>query len=356
MSTPHQTVATSTTPHRCPPLAPFNGKATAVVEPATERRTLSMSPSTVPDWPPLSVSQVGIRRGQLSASELTEYVRCPRRHQYRYQVGIIETTIRALHADRLPPAMRGAAVHQYLARHRDDWTLEERRRAMLTALRVHSQSDPYLTPEAHVDDLLMVADQYLESEWHRRATAADEVRREQPFVFQLRGDMTLVGTFDLLLREGERWTIIDYKTSNLPEGVAADEGLQRLARRYEVQAAIYALALEHLVGETAVGTIVFSFLEIGGTAVELSVSAAWLDRWRQALPHVVHRARQGVYGDRPTWSPELCDGCPYAGMCRPTGLPTGNSGRAAVVTIGSSNGGSSGVGTPTDVSSETNHV
>ncbi|MGE0788261.1 MAG: UvrD-helicase domain-containing protein [Sandaracinaceae bacterium] len=61
-----------------------------------------------------------------------------------------------------------------------------------------------------------------------RARGADETRRECPIVLPLPDGTSAEGVIDLAFREGERWTVVDYKTDrepvadNVPYGVQVD--------------------------------------------------------------------------------------------------------------------------------------
>jgi ATP-dependent exoDNAse (exonuclease V) beta subunit len=54
----------------------------------------------------------------------------------------------------------------------------------------------------------------------RRAAAADELFRELPLARRLAGGSLVEGVADLLFREGEAWTLVDFKT-DAPERLAA---------------------------------------------------------------------------------------------------------------------------------------
>jgi len=77
--------------------------------------------------------------------------------------------------------------------------------------------------------------------------AAREVYREVPFVQRI-GERTIHGVIDLLMRdETDQWRLVDYKTSWLGESVS-EADLAAHARRYHLQAGVYAAAVQALVG------------------------------------------------------------------------------------------------------------
>jgi ATP-dependent helicase/nuclease subunit A len=85
----------------------------------------------------------------------------------------------------------------------------------------------------------------LASELMRRAAKADEVYREVPFSVMADGGL-MEGKMDLLFREGERWTLVDYKT----DSVARPE-------LYAAQMAAYVAAVERTAGIRIAETILF---------------------------------------------------------------------------------------------------
>jgi ATP-dependent exoDNAse (exonuclease V) beta subunit len=50
----------------------------------------------------------------------------------------------------------------------------------------------------------------------RRAASASECRREEPIVHRLEDGTLLEGVVDLAFRDGEGWTVVDFKTDALP--------------------------------------------------------------------------------------------------------------------------------------------
>lgn len=251
-----------------------------------------------------------------SASELQAYVECPYRHQYRYRNGLSETSIRRPDGD-LSVAALGSALHDYLARHEHSWSEAERRAALGAAVRQHARLSPDAAVQRHVDELAAVVNRYRRSEWHRRVSAAEERHREQPFYFEI-DDVRLSGAVDVLLREGDSWTAIDYKTTRLGSPANLNIELVEAAGWYEVQAAVYALAAEK--AGRPLRQFAFYFTE-PGAAVAITVTPAWLRGWRERILAVAHRLRRGLYGGEPTWAERRCGPCEYVRICRPVGAP-----------------------------------
>jgi ATP-dependent exoDNAse (exonuclease V) beta subunit len=81
----------------------------------------------------------------------------------------------------------------------------------------------------------------------RRAASAARCHREAPFVLRWEGNRIVEGTIDLLFAEdGERWTVVDFKT----DVDAAD-----LAQRYHRQLAWYLFAVERMMKAPASGIL-----------------------------------------------------------------------------------------------------
>jgi ATP-dependent exoDNAse (exonuclease V) beta subunit len=81
----------------------------------------------------------------------------------------------------------------------------------------------------------------------RDAERRGECRRETPIVCPLPDGTIIEGVVDLAFREGDRWTVVDFKTDR--EISEAGE------ERYRRQLAVYCAAIARSTGENAVGTI-----------------------------------------------------------------------------------------------------
>jgi ATP-dependent exoDNAse (exonuclease V) beta subunit len=81
----------------------------------------------------------------------------------------------------------------------------------------------------------------LQSELFRRAAKADAVYRELPFA-----TTTMDGKIDLLFREGDRWTLVDYKTDAVPA-----------PEKYREQMAAYRAALQQTAGIAVAETLLY---------------------------------------------------------------------------------------------------
>ena len=99
---------------------------------------------------------------------------------------------------------------------------------------------------------------FVQSDIGRRVANAvncGSVRREQPFVFEYKGQL-IQGIIDLCFEEDGEIVIVDYKTDRVMKGKA---GEKELVKRYAIQLDYYAKALEQLTGKTVKEKIVYSF-------------------------------------------------------------------------------------------------
>jgi ATP-dependent helicase/nuclease subunit A len=69
------------------------------------------------------------------------------------------------------------------------------------------------------------------------------------------GDVVVEGFVDLLVETADGLVVVDYKT----DGVRSDDELDAAYRRYRLQGAAYALALEEHLGRSVAG-VVFLFV------------------------------------------------------------------------------------------------
>jgi ATP-dependent exoDNAse (exonuclease V) beta subunit len=157
-----------------------------------------------------------------------------------------------------------------------------------------------------LDELRALVVGFLASALRVRLATAKDVRREQPFAFQL-GRLPLLGVFDLVAREGIRTLVVDWKSDRLA-GAAPGEVV---ARSYGLQRAAYALAALRA-GASEV-EIIHCFLERPDDPVaetyrpqdEPALEAVLTARAERVL------ARDFTVSDDP--GPRICDGCPGRG-------------------------------------------
>jgi ATP-dependent helicase/nuclease subunit A len=144
-------------------------------------------------------------------------------------------------------------------------------------------------------------------------------RPEVPFVLELAGAVVR-GKIDLLCETEDGMVVVDYKTDAL-QGTDAAE----LAKRYETQRDLYALAVSAALPKRSNGVLraAYCFLEAPGRTVIEAYDAAALAAARGRLERLIAGIRGGEFGrtERPHRS--LCFGCPAAArLCgRPAWRP-----------------------------------
>ncbi|MBB4662546.1 UvrD-helicase domain-containing protein [Conexibacter arvalis] len=202
----------------------------------------------------------------------------------------------------LDAATRGVIVHRLLEE--SDLVRAQPPDAELVrraAIRAGADPSPH-----ELDELRALVVGFLASPLRERVAAASEIRREQPFSFQL-GGFPLVGVFDLIAREGTRALVVDWKSDRLEGG---DPG-EAVARNYAVQRAAYALAA--LRDGAPEVEIVHCFLE----RPEAPVASTYRQQDAAALEAALEERaarvleRDFAVSDEP--EPRVCDGCPGRG-------------------------------------------
>ncbi len=150
------------------------------------------------------------------------------------------------------------------------------------------------------------------SETFVRLAGVRERRNEQRFAFTV-GETLITGVFDLVARERTgALLVVDYKSDRLA-GLAPHE---LVARRYEIQRSLYALAALELGAESV--EVMHLFLEAPDQPACRRYSAADADVLRATLARrlatVLGPAANYGVTDRP--GREVCEGCPaQGGLC-----------------------------------------
>lgn len=162
-------------------------------------------------------------------------------------------TVPSAHAERA--ALFGTLMHEVLAEM--DFKQPE---LALTAWRIAAT-------EAGLDEREVkrgtdMLQRFARTKLFERIRNASEIHREMPFAFQ-RGEMLMEGVMDVVFKEGDRWSLVDYKTDQIrPEEVAGQ------AEHYRPQLQAYGEALEILGGIRPAKILVFL-----GPAVEVPIDA-----------------------------------------------------------------------------------
>ena len=161
-------------------------------------------------------------------------------------------------------------------------------------------ANPRATDE-EVARIRSLIEAYCTSELAARVAALDGVAKEPHFTFEHDG-VLLHGFLDTYHRAGDRALVVDYK-SNLLEG---QEPAEIVARSYELQRLVYALACFHAGAEEV--EVAYLFLERPEEPVTSTFTRAQVPELEVELSAAIARLRAGEF--RPTPSEYACAGCP----------------------------------------------
>ncbi|MEZ6186008.1 MAG: UvrD-helicase domain-containing protein [Planctomycetota bacterium] len=241
-----------------------------------------------------------------TVSEVLTWSRCPRRALFEHVLGEDDPwrPPSGGGGGDVPADALGVFVHELLAS-------GVRPRPQLLA-RLEQLALPRWVPphalEEGVDHALRLVQGFERSPLGQRAAAADEVRREPPFLVRVElaggARVLLRGTPDLLFREGERWTLVDYKSGDL----TALEVPARLESD-RVQLQLYALALAEGGLELAEARVAYLAAEIDAA---VPVGPDVRAETRALLADFVDARRALELPPRPG---PLCARCPHTPHC-----------------------------------------
>ena len=225
-----------------------------------DARLESASPDTqrpvadVAGLPPLLVP-VQVPRGldRHSATELLTWSRCPRRHGFRYVLGLREPRVQRDGDAFIDAVARGLIVHDVLEHLREDEELDE----LLDSAIGRWDPDappPDTTRGSHYrthlrEEIALVADH----PDYRALASAPGARRELAFVHLDAGGHVLHGQIDLAASSEDEVVLLDVKTNQ-----DGGDGIEATAERYAIQRAAYVRAVE-AIGPSRVARFVFQF-------------------------------------------------------------------------------------------------
>lgn len=252
-----------------------------------------------------------------TVSEVLTWRACARRHLLEHVVGDREPWSEDAtpgdapflpEADEVPADVAGTLTHEVVAGLHGARPLPGKltqRLAQLLLPRVASRG----ALERAAARAVELRAEFERSELGRRVAAADEVEVERPFLVAVPGvggdePVLLRGTIDLLLREGDRWTVVDHKAAE----VTALQVPGRLEQP-ELQLRLYALALAADGRPPAEGQVMFL---APGVAVRVDLGAEALTEARRLLAEFVE-ARRAL--DLPPRPHAGCRGCPHRPSC-----------------------------------------
>jgi ATP-dependent helicase/nuclease subunit A len=116
-------------------------------------------------------------------------------------------------------------------------------------------------PASAVPALLDALQKTVAGDMFRRVLAADLVLRETPVLYPDDQGRRVQGDIDLLFREGEVWSVVDYKTDRVPRGKEARDA----AEPYRGQIEAYVAGVSRTTGARVLGHVL---LARTGEAVE----------------------------------------------------------------------------------------
>jgi hypothetical protein len=249
---------------------------------------------TLPELPAIPEPALHhVRR--LSFTALSLFETCSYRYFAERVAGMRSLNVQTVGHEGLSGTAIGSAVHAELE-HVDltapalapGW--EERVRA----------TNPRATDE-EVARIRSLIEAYCTSELAARVAALDGVAKEPHFTFEHDG-VLLHGFLDTYHRGGDQALVVDYK-SNLLEG---QEPAEIVARSYELQRLVYALACFHAGAEEV--EVAYLFLERPEEPVTSTFTRAQVPELEVELSAAIARLRAGEF--RPTPSEYACAGCP----------------------------------------------
>jgi len=278
-----------TTAQRTAPGAP--SPASGTPDPHAAQDAVAHTQNDAPPRPTRRVSYTG----------LGTYTRCPYRFYLTSVLGLPQPGSAAADARRA----FGDAVHAVLERCERPGDVPS---GMVDAALVAHGLAPEERPR-----LERAVAAFLSSPLAQQAYAASVVRREAPICVQV-GQVTLVGSIDLLAQQGPDALVIDYKT-----GAGADDG-DEVCSRYELQASCYGLAA--LAAGALTVRVVFVELERGGIH-EYVFAAGDRDSLQERIGAIAEAIAHGAFEPLSAYQRGLCDTCPgLGGMC-PVRRPRG---------------------------------
>ncbi len=174
----------------------------------------------------------------------------------------------------LSGARRGTAVHKMLQ------YMDFRAAATnLSAEMARLQDEGFLTKIEAETLTFEKLQAFFDSDLYRRIAASDQVLKEKQIFVQIgelalpeestlhrmyaNTDGVMIGTMDLLFKEGDSWVLVDYKTD-------ANKTAEELTQHYNLQLGLYQKAAERILGEPVKEAYIYSFTLDTAIAVDLT--------------------------------------------------------------------------------------
>jgi ATP-dependent exoDNAse (exonuclease V) beta subunit len=182
-------------------------------------------------------------------------------------------------------AVRGRTVHSLL-----EWSHANAWRAPSPELvrRISASAEVGAGPDLTEESILAPFNGWLNSSFFaERVRDAQRSRAEVPLLIEVAGTV-LRGKIDLLVEnDGAAPLIVDYKTDRV-----GDAEVAALAGRYEIQQAIYALAVAEARGAREV-ELAYVFLECPGEPATATWGPAEIERARGRVETAIAAVREG---------------------------------------------------------------
>jgi RecB family exonuclease len=317
----------------------------------TEYDGLISDPSLI-QW---TAQRLGIAAGQVSASRIEEYAKCPYLFFLKRAINLQGWEEQG-QVEGMDPLDRGVVIHSILEKFLRDFgdaafqmdggTLWRALQAMAHTTLDASRPEgmPDLLWDIERDGLIKMLKGWLEFELARARPEMRVAHLEQVFgkfsqeekfpacqlqaghhVFRFRGRIDRVD----LSRDGKHARVVDYKTGNLPEPMANKSTRSPLMSGERIQVLIYAGALSVLEGFGSVESIEGEYLHLqpkDGLTVPCDFTDAELQKAGHALPDILEIIGNGIENGvffartrgriRPAGHCDFCDYLPICGKDR----------------------------------------
>ena len=215
-----------------------------------------LAPPRSPDTLPRLVKPVSVPAGRTrhSATEYLAFSACPRRHWYKYTLGVREPALTSDQHDQLISAIsRGLIVHDVLERLRENSELDV---LLNDAIRTTDDDAPgpgTRRGKEYRDHLRDEVERVAHHPDYRAIADLPFARRELPFLFIANEDEFYEGCIDLAAVEEGKLTLLDVKTPQCNEKTA-----RRKAIAYQPQQDVYITSAKGI-GGLDVGRFAFQF-------------------------------------------------------------------------------------------------
>jgi CRISPR/Cas system-associated exonuclease Cas4 (RecB family) len=235
---------------------------------------------------------------------LETYRRCPKSYFYLYEMGYPQNLYEEIDLEgegddgNFPKREFGILVHSLLERW--DFRNDPKREIEKLLKSLRETFSPELRGR-----IRQAVSSVVSSSLSKEMRRSRAVYRELPFLYRT-GRIVFRGAIDLLYQDprGE-WVLVDYKTSSVGKGQVSET-----AKEYELQMAVYALAVEEALGKFPERTLLF--FTTPGEAHRVEWNEARLARVRAFM----EEASERILGKEFALNRGLhCEVCPFKTVC-----------------------------------------